>query len=196
LFIVVSAPSGTGKTSILREFLKICPKVLFSVSYTTRPLRPGEEEGRDYHFIAEAVFRERVAQGEFAEWEEYCGYLYGTSTMTMNAFLDKGFDLILDIEPRGAKTLKKNYPGGVFVFILPPSIDALKKRLLARGYDDEQMMKERLNEALDEVREVNWYDYIIFNDRIESAIDELRCVYVAEKNRRERLAEKIKDFIV
>jgi len=196
LFIVVSAPSGAGKTSILKEFLKICPKVLFSVSYTTRPQRPGEEEGRDYHFITEEVFRERVAQGEFAEWEEYCGYLYGTSAVTMNAFLDKGLDLILDVEPRGARTLKKNYPGGIFVFILPPSLDALKQRLLARGHDDEQMMKDRLNEALEEVREAGWYDYILFNDRLESAIDELRCVYVAEKNRRERLTEKIKDFFV
>jgi guanylate kinase len=193
-FIVVSAPSGTGKTSITREVLKICPNVLFSVSYTTRPPRPGEEDGKDYCFVTEEAFRERIVQGEFAEWEEYSGYLYGTSAKTMNAFLEKGFDLLLDIEPRGAGALKKNYPGGIFVFILPPSMDELKRRLDGRGFDNEEQMKERLDRAMDEIREVAWYDYVIFNDRLESAIDQLRSIYVAEKNRRERVAGRIKDF--
>lgn len=194
LFIVVSAPSGAGKTSIIREVLKICPNVLFSVSYTTRPPRPGEEDGKDYCFVTQEAFRERIIQGEFAEWEEYSGYLYGTSAKTMKAFLEKGFDLILDVEPRGAGALKKNYPGGIFVFILPPSMDELKRRLDGRGFDNEEEMKERLDRAMDEVREVDWYDYVIFNDRIESAIDQLRSIFVAEKNRRERVAERIKDF--
>lgn len=194
LFVVVSAPSGAGKTSIIREVLKICPNVLFSVSYTTRPPRPGEEDGKDYCFVTQEAFRERIIQGEFAEWEEYSGYLYGTSAKTMKAFLEKGFDLILDVEPRGAGALKKNYPGGIFVFILPPSMDELKRRLDGRGFDNEEEMKERLDRAMDEVREVDWYDYVIFNDRIESAIDQLRSIFVAEKNRRERVAERIKDF--
>jgi len=196
LFIVVSAPSGAGKTSILREVLSMCPNALFSVSYTTRPPRPGEEDGKDYHFVTEEIFRERITQGEFAEWEEYSGHLYGTSAKTMKSFLEQGLDLMLDIEPRGARVLKKNYPGGIFVFILPPTIDELKKRLSGRGFDSEKMMNERLNRALDEIREVAWYDYVIFNDRLESAIDQLRSIYVAEKNRRERVAEKIKEFVV
>lgn len=196
LFIVVSAPSGAGKTTILRKVLKICPNVLFSVSYTTRPPRPGEEDGRDYCFVTEEVFRERIVQGEFAEWEEYSGYLYGTSAKTMKAFLEKGFDLMLDIEPRGAKALKKNYPGGVFVFILPPSINELRRRLNQRGSDNKQVINERMNRVLDEIREVVWYDYVIFNDRLESAVDQLRSIYVAEKHKRERLAEKIQDFLV
>lgn len=196
LFIVVSAPSGAGKTTILRKVLKICPNVLFSVSYTTRPPRPGEEDGRDYCFVTEEAFRERIIQGEFAEWEEYSGYLYGTSAKTMGAFLEKGFDLMLDIEPRGAKTLKKNYPEGVFVFILPPSINELRRRLNQRGSDNKQVIDERMNRVLDEIREVVWYDYVIFNDRLESAVDQLKSIYVAEKHKRERLAEKIQDFLV
>ncbi|MCX5854302.1 MAG: guanylate kinase [Deltaproteobacteria bacterium] len=196
LFIVVSAPSGAGKTTILRKVLKICPNVLFSVSYTTRPPRPGEEDGREYCFVTEEAFRERIIQGEFAEWEEYSGYLYGTSAKTMKAFLEKGFDLMLDIEPRGAKALKKNYPGGVFVFILPPSINELRRRLNQRGSDNKQVINERMNRVLDEIREVVWYDYVIFNDRLESAVDQLRSIYVAEKHKRERLAEKIQDFLV
>ena len=123
LYIVVSAPSGIGKTSILREVLRMCPNLLFSVSYTTRPRRPGEKDGKDYYFIAEEVFKDKVARGEFAEWEENYGYLYGTSSKTMEELLhllQKGFDLVLDIDWRGAKKLKTKYPGGVFVFILPP----------------------------------------------------------------------------
>lgn len=195
LFIVVSAPSGAGKTSIIREVLKICPNVLFSVSYTTRPPRNGEEDGKDYYFVTEESFRERIVKGEFAEWEEYSGCLYGTSVKTMEAFLKKGFDLILDIETRGAGALKKNFPGGVFVFILPPSIDELKRRLDGRGFDQEKMVVERLNRALVEIREVTWYDYVIFNDKLEFAIDQLKSIYVAEKARRDRAEEKINNFL-
>ena len=194
LFIIVSAPSGTGKTSILREVLKKCPNMIFSVSYTTRSPRPGEREGKDYYFISEEAFRERITQGEFAEWEENFGYLYGTSTKTMKEFFEKGFDLMLDIEPRGAGTLKKNYPGGIFVFILPPSINELRRRLDKRGSDDEQMMEKRLSRALNEIREADFYDYVIFNDRLESAIEQLMSIYIAEKSRRERVAEKINEF--
>ncbi|MCX5847430.1 MAG: guanylate kinase [Deltaproteobacteria bacterium] len=196
MYIVVSAPSGTGKTSILREVLKMCPNMLFSVSYTTRLPRPGEEDGKDYYFISDEAFRDRITQGEFAEWEEYSGNLYGTSAKTMKAFLEKGLDLILDVETRGAKALKNKYSGGVFVFILPPSIGELKKRLNKRGFESEQMMNKRTDKALDEIKESIWYDYVIFNDRIETAIDTLRAIYVAEKSRRERSANKIKCFLV
>ena len=147
LYIVVSAPSGTGKTSILRELLKICPNLLFSVSYTTRPRRPGEKDGKDYYFISEEAFKDKVARGEFAEWEENYGYLYGTSSRTMKELLDslqKGFDIVLDLDWRGAKTLKKNYPGGVFVFILPPSRRELEKRLRGRGAESKQNIDKRL----------------------------------------------------
>jgi guanylate kinase len=196
LYIVVSAPSGTGKTSILREVLKTCPNMLFSVSYTTRPPRQGEEDGKDYYFVSEESFRDRISLGEFAEWEENYGCLYGTSANTMKTFLDKGFDLILDLESRGAKTLKKGYPGGVFIFILPPSIDELKKRLKRRGFESEQTVNKRMDKALDEIREIIWYDYVIVNDEIELAVDVLRSIYVAEKSKRERLVNKIKDFLV
>ena len=195
MYIVVSAPSGSGKTSILREVLKQCPNIHFSVSYTTRPPRQGEEDGKDYYFVSEEAFRERIARGEFAEWEENYGCLYGTSAKTMKAFLEKGFDLILDLDSRGAKTLKKNYPGGAFVFILPPSIGELKKRLKRREFENEQTVNKRMDKALDEIREIVWYDYIIINDKIKNAIDALRSIYLAEKSRRERLMNKIKDFI-
>jgi guanylate kinase len=195
LFIVVSAPSGTGKTSIVKELLKMCPNVRFSVSSTTRPPRPGEVDGRDYHFISEGEFREGIAAGEFAEWVENFGRLYGTSGKTMKTFLDQGFDLILDVEPRGARSLKKNYPGGIFVFILPPSLGELKARLGGRGAESEEAINRRLASAVDEIREIGLYDYVVFNDRLEDAVDHLRSIYVAEKSRRERLAGRIEGFL-
>jgi guanylate kinase len=195
LFIVVSAPSGTGKTSILKELLKRCANIKFSVSCTTRPPRPGEVDGRDYHFISEQEFRGRIAAGEFAEWVENYGRLYGTSGKTMKAFLTQGFDLVLDVEPRGAKALKANYPGGIFVFILPPTLAALKERLGGRGCESEETMKRRLDGAVDEIREIAWYDYVVFNDRLEDAVDCLRSIYVAEKSRRGRLTKRIEGLI-
>ena len=195
LYIVVSAPSGTGKTSILREVLRMCPNLLFSVSYTTRPRRPGEKDGKDYYFISEEAFKNKLERGEFAEWEENYGYLYGTSSKTMKEFLQKGFDLVLDIDWRGAKTLKENYPGGVFVFILPPSTGELEKRLRGREGESKQNINKRLAKALDEIKEIVWYDYLILNDHLETAVDTLRSIYVAEKSKRERLAYKIKEFL-
>jgi len=195
LFIVVSAPSGAGKTSICKEVLKMSPNMRFSVSYTTRPPRPKEEDAKDYYFISDLEFRKRIAEGEFAEWAENYGYLYGTSGKTMKDFLEKGYDLILDVDPRGARALKENYPGGIFVFILPPSIDVLKERLEKRGSEKDDIMSNRLKKAMDEIKEIVWYDYIVINDSLNSAIDNLRSIYVAEKSRRERLTEKIKGFM-
>src|SRR5512133_1558283 len=193
LLMVVSAPSGAGKTSICREFLRVFPDVRFSVSCTTRPPRPGEVNGRDYEFISEAEFRERIARGEFIEWVENFGQLYGTSRKTMAAFLDQGFDLILDIEPRGAKAIRQHYPRAIFIFILPPSISELKSRLSRRG-ESQKVMERRLKTSLDEIREALWYEYIIFNEKLEEAVDQFRAVYIAERSRRERLTERIESF--
>jgi guanylate kinase len=194
LFMVVSAPSGTGKTSICREFLKLCPDIRFSVSSTTRPPRPGEKNGVDYYFISEAAFREQIKAGAFAEWAENYGYYYGTAKEIMQNLLGAGCDVLLDIEPVGAKALRKNYPGGVFVFVLPPSQEALKHRLNRRG-EIPEAMQIRLGKAMDEIREIVWYDYIIINQDLQDAVDCLRSIYIAEKCRRERLAEKIRPFL-
>lgn len=193
LLIVVSAPSGAGKTSISRDILRMFPQIRFSVSSTTRPPRPGEVDGRDYHFLSQAVFRERIARGEFVEWVENYGELYGTSKKTMDAFLDTGQDLLLDIEPRGAKAIRQAYPAAVFVFILPPSLAELKARLAKRGERDD-VMALRLRTSLDEIREALCYDYIVFNDVLEEAVDRFRSIYLAEKSRRGRCAGRVKAF--
>lgn len=190
LLMVVSAPSGAGKTSICREFLRKFPDVRFSVSCTTRPPRPGEVDGRDYLFISKEEFRARIARGEFVEWVENYGELYGTAKKTMDAFLAQGRDLILDIEPRGAKAIREHCPHGVFIFILPPSLAELNSRLANRG-ESASVVERRLRTSLDEIREALWYDYIIFNERLDEAVERFRAVYIAEKCRRDRLQDRV-----
>jgi len=194
LLMVVSAPSGAGKTSICREILRRFPKIRFSVSCTTRPPRPGEINGRDYEFISDEEFRERMVRGEFVEWVENYGYLYGTSKKAMEAFLSKGYDLILDIEPRGAKAIRENYPGGIFIFILPPTFADLKSRLSIRG-ESAAVMERRLKSSLDEIRQALWYHYIIFNENLEEAVNRFQAVYIAEMSRRDRWTERIEAFL-
>jgi len=192
--MVVSAPSGAGKTSICREILRRFPNIRFSVSCTTRPPRPGEINGRDYEFISAAEFRERMVRGEFVEWVENYGYLYGTSKKTMGTFLSQGYDLILDIEPRGAKAIRENYPGGIFIFILPPTFADLKSRLSIRG-ESAAVMERRLRSSLDEIREALWYHYIIFNENLEEAVNRFQAVYIAEMSRRDRWTERVEAFL-
>ena len=195
IFIVVAGPSGSGKTTLCRELLTRAPELRFSVSYTTRPPRPAEVQGRDYHFVSDKDFRDRIRKGEFAEWAENYGYLYGTSKKTMAEFLGRGADLILDVDTRGARALKTSYGGGIFVFVLPPSVEALRERLRKRGADDEAVLERRFSNAVEEMKEIVWYDYAIFNDQLSSAVDYLRGIYLAEKSRTERLAKQIEPFI-
>lgn len=193
LLMILSAPSGTGKTSICRKILQQFPDIRFSVSSTTRPPRLGEVDGKDYNFISKEEFLDRLARDEFFEWVENFGQYYGTSRKTMDALLSQGYDLILDIESRGAKAIQKQYPRAIFIFILPPSLSDLKSRLSHRG-ESAAVMERRLRSSLDEIREALWYDYIIFNENLEEAVDRFRSIYIAEKSRRDLFTERIEAF--
>jgi guanylate kinase len=195
LFIVVSAPSGAGKSSICQKLLQACPEIKFSVSYTSRPPRPSEVDGKDYHFISREEFQVRIDQGEFIEWVENYGNLYGSSRKTMEAFLHDGQDLLLDIEPRGARKIKQKFKGGIYVFVLPPSRDELLKRLEGRGYETDKVIQDRFDQAESELKEISWYDYIIINKDLETAVNQLISIYRAEKCKRTRLRSEIKKFI-
>jgi guanylate kinase len=195
IFIAVSGPSGSGKTTLCKEVLKLFPQLKFSVSTTTRPPRRGEVHGREYCFVSETEFREGIEKGEFAEWADNYGFLYGTSKRMMDCFLKEGADLLLDVDTRGAKALKKEYPGGIFVFVVPSSVDVLKERLKKRGSEADEAALRRLNNAMNEIKEILWYDYIIFNDRLDRAVDCFRSIYLAEKSRRERVMHKIQKYI-
>jgi guanylate kinase len=194
MFIAVTGPSGSGKTSVCKALLEMFPHLHFSVSLTTRPPRPSEADGKDYHFISEAEFRDRIRRGDLIEWAENYGQLYGTSREDMEAALREGHDLLLDVDTRGARALKKVWPGGIFVFVVPPSIEVLEKRLRSRGSESEETIRRRFDNARAEIREIVWYDYVVMNDELDAAIDRLRAIYVAERCRRERMMVKIKPF--
>lgn len=194
LFIVLSAPSGAGKSSICRRMLVSCPEIEFSVSYTSRTPRPNEINGKDYHFISREDFQRRIDQGEFIEWIENYGHFYGTSGKAMHEVLGRGKDLLLDIEPRGAKEIKKKFQGGIFVFVLPPSLDELLKRLEKRGHESPEVIEKRFNQAARELKEVMWYDYTVFNEDLETAAKQLIAIYHAEKCKTNRLNSKIDCF--
>jgi len=194
LFIVLSAPSGTGKSSICRRLLATCPEVEFSVSYTSRTPRPNEINGKDYHFISREDFQRRMGEGEFVEWIENYGNFYGTSGKVMKEVLDRGKDLLLDVEPRGAKEIKKKFDNGVFVFVLPPSLDELLNRLKKRGHESPEVIKKRFIQAESELKEVLWYDYAVFNDNLEMAVKQVIAIYRAEKCKTSRLQSKINRF--
>lgn len=195
LLLVVSAPSGAGKTSICRDIMKMFPDIVYSVSYTTRPPRPGEVDGRDYRFISDEAFRAGVAKGDFIEWNEVYGYLYGTSGSDIKKLLENDNDIILDLDTKGAVNLKKIFPEGIYIFISPPSLEELKKRLSKRGSENAKTLKTRLDNALEEMKAAFWYDYIIFNEKLPVAVEQFKSVYLAEKCRRERLEHKLEKLM-
>lgn len=191
ILFIISAPSGAGKTTLCKEVIDIFPQLRHSVSYTTRPSRAGEVHGRDYFFIAETEFRRMVAAGEFAEWAEVHGNLYGTAIKTLEEHRRKGIDIILDIDCQGARQLKERYHGGVFIFILPPSYHELRRRLDCRNSDSVDVIERRVRCAAVEIRESRWYDYIIVNDIFSKAVEELKAVLIAEQCRTFRVLEAV-----
>jgi guanylate kinase len=194
LVIVLSAPSGAGKSSICRMLLAACPEIEFSVSYTSRTPRPNEVNGKDYHFISREDFQRRIDRGEFVEWVENYGNFYGTSAKSINEVLNGGKDLLLDVEPRGAKEIKKTFKHAIFVFMLPPSLDELLNRLKKRGHESQEAIRTRFAQAEDELKEVLWYDYAIFNEDLEMAARQLVAIYMAEKCKTNRSRGKIDRF--
>jgi guanylate kinase len=186
---VISAPSGAGKTSLCKEIIDIFPNLRHSVSHTTRPPRTGEVHGRDYFFVDKEEFNRMAAAGEFAEWAEVHGNLYGTSLATLKESRADGIDLILDIDCQGARQLKGRFEGGVYIFVLPPTIEELRRRLDNRSSDSPEVIERRINNAAGEIKEARWYDYIIVNDRFSEAVEQLKSVLIAERCRTTRLIQ-------
>ena len=187
LLVVVSAPSGAGKTSLCEWVVTALPGLAHSVSFTTRPPRPDEKDGRDYHFVDEATFRAMVDRGEFAEWAVVHGHLYGTSRALLERYFAAGLDVILDIDTQGAAILRQGHPDGVFVFIVPPSWALLEERLRRRKSDAEADIQRRLQRALEEVKHYAEYQYVIVNDVFARAAEELKAIILAERRRGSRV---------
>jgi guanylate kinase len=192
--IVVSAPSGTGKTTLTRLVLKRLPAARFSVSHTTRPPRGAEQNGVDYHFVDDAEFDRMIAAGELAEWAEYQGRRYGTSNAQIAAAAAEGADLFLDIEGQGGMQVKEQHPDAVLVFVLPPSREEQERRLRGRGVDAPEAIARRLANARREAEFARRYDYIIVNDELEDAACSLESIVRAARQRREKMHDAIARF--
>jgi guanylate kinase len=180
---VVSAPSGTGKTTVVDEVVARTPGVRRSRSFTSRPPRPGETDGDAYHFVSRARFEAMVAGDQFLEWAEIVGNLYGTSQFETERQLAAGFDLVLVIDVQGARLLRQQGLAAVMVFLLPPSADVLESRLRNRGQDSDEVIARRLEAARDEVPAFAEYHFVVVNDDMPACVDEVRAIVLAERAR-------------
>jgi guanylate kinase len=187
ILFIVSSPSGGGKTTLIRETIARLARVgiegHFSISHTTRPARPKETEGVDYHFVDDPTFESMVQRGEFLEWAEYADYHYGTSRHAVDLELESGHDVFLDIEVQGANQVKTLVPEVIKIFVYPPSYDVLETRLRERRQDHPEAIKRRLQWALREFQVAGEFDYAIINDRLEEAVNALFGVCIAEHHR-------------
>jgi len=173
---IVSAPSGAGKTSLVKALLKADPAIHLSISYTTRAPRPGETDGRDYHFVDRERFQTMLADGEFLEHAEVYGNFYGTSKGRIAHDLHTGHDVLLEIDWQGATQVKRHFPEAASIFILPPSFNALRTRLKGRGQDSDEIIERRLAAAADDVSHAGAFDYIIVNDDFDHALADLVAI--------------------
>jgi len=183
ILFIVSAPSGAGKTSLVKALLEAMPDLGLTVSHTTRAPRPGEKDGSHYHFIDEAGFAAMIAAGAFLEHAQVFGNRYGTAEAQVRSALAEGRDLLLEIDWQGARQVRLRFPGAVSVFILPPSATALAERLRGRGQDSEEVIAGRMRQAREEMSHYDEYDYLVVNDRFEEALSELACLVRAERLR-------------
>lgn len=186
ILFIITAPSGAGKTTILRSILKTLAGLSFSVSHTTRPPRRGENNSIDYYFIDRDTFISMRERGDFIEWAEVHGNLYGTSKSAIADTLAKGEDIILDIDVQGANQVREKLPEAKTIFIAPPSMQELEKRLRGRASDSEEIIATRLANAKKELGEIGAFDFVIINDEIEQAIESVRSIIIAERSRARR----------
>ncbi len=178
---IVSAPSGAGKTSLVKALIDAQPSIRVSVSHTTRAMRPGEADGVNYHFVDRAEFVRMIEHGDFLEQAEVFGNLYGTSQSTLQQTLDAGHDLILEIDWQGAEQVRRQMPDARSIFILPPNQQALRQRLTNRGQDSDEIIESRMREAVSEMSHYHEYDYLVINDDFAAALEDLKAIFRANR---------------
>lgn len=192
---IVSAPSGAGKTSLVKALLESTADIGVSVSHTTRPSRPGEQNGVDYHFVDVPTFESMVSQGAFLEHAQVFDNYYGTAREAVLERLHAGLDVVLEIDWQGARQVRQALPQGVSIFILPPSRPALEQRLRGRGQDSDEVIARRMRDAQSESAHYDEYDYLIINDDFDRALTELRAVILAQRLKIEAQSARQRDLI-
>ncbi len=187
VLVVVSGPSGVGKSTLCKNIVTQVPSTMLSVSYTTRSPRPGEQDGVEYCFVEDAKFQDLIQEDAFVEWAEVYGHKYGTTKQPLLEALHKGFDVLLDIDAQGAKQIMERFAGAVYVFVAPPSLEVLRKRLYRRASDAPEEIQRRLHKASDEIANFKAYHYFIRNEELLQATKELESIILAERVKTNRL---------
>ena len=189
LLVVVSGPSGVGKSTLCKTMIAKVPGTTLSVSYTTRSPRPGEQEGVDYQFVEEETFRQMTERQEFIEWALVYGHLYGTPQNQLVEAMERGMDVLLDIDAQGARQIMKRFTDAIYVFVVPPSLETLRTRLVRRAGDTEEEVERRFQRASEEITNYKLYHYLIRNDDLSRATHELESIILAERVKTTRIQE-------
>ena len=186
LLIVVSGASGTGKGTICKKILADMPEVAYSISATTRAPRPGETDGKEYYFISRDEFKAWIAEGKFLEFADVYGNFYGTPLNKIEERLNRGEDILLEIDVQGALNVKRKCPDGIYIFLLPPSLEELKRRIEGRGTETAESLQRRLDNAIAEIKIGREYNYVVVNDTVDNAVAQIKAILVAERCKVER----------
>ena len=195
LLFIVSAPSGTGKTTLVERLVGEVPRLTMSRSYTSRPARAGETDGVDYNFVTRNRFEEMVATGDFLEWAEVFGNLYGTCASDTERLLASGEDVVLVIDVQGARKVRATKLPHVAIFVLPPSYEVLEKRLRGRSKDSDAAIQKRLEVAREEVSMFEQYDYVVINDQLESCVERIKSIVMDERSKQQCMRDKALDIL-
>ena len=191
---VISAPSGAGKSTIIKALKERIEGLGYSISHTSRKPRGNEKDGIAYHFLKKETFRSMIDAGAFVEWAQVYDDLYGTSFSSLDEQTASGLDVLLDLDTQGAKNIKKHFKNSVLIYVLPPSLDILEKRLMARGTDAETVIKSRMKKTSSEIKQCVWYDYIIVNDDLEKAIKEAQAIIMSVRCRTDQQIPIVKEM--
>lgn len=192
---MLSGPSGVGKGTVRKALFERDTNLKYSISMTTRAMRQGEEEGVDYFFRTKDEFENMIENGRMLEYAQYVGNYYGTPKQYVEEMIELGHDVFLEIEVQGALQVKENYPQGVFIFLIPPSLEELKNRIIDRGTETEDLILNRLTEAKNEIEMMDKYDYVVVNDNVEEAVSRVQSIVVSEHCKRERVAKEYKAIL-